>query len=266
MEAMPPPLHAFEDFVAGIANDLGVSADGLEPEARLVDDLGFDSLEVLCCLHVAAALGGQVPSALVTPDLTIRQLYEAYVSAYIDGHQGDVLADPSRVPSGERVYLRPMTAGDTDFALAVASNRSQGLGVLAAGRVPGPHEVVSALWAQVHAQFVVLEAASDAPVGMVRLYSVDAANQHGFVAGAFRQDLRGLGWPMLAFSSLLAFAFEVVGLRKVQAEIEPDEWDMLASGADRFFSVDGVLRGHRAGGGDVHLVTIWGSQWRKWRP
>jgi RimJ/RimL family protein N-acetyltransferase len=71
-----------DGFLEALAGELGLDAEDLKPEARLIEDLQLDSLHILVALDYLTEISGQDEShfeLLETPrDLTARDIYAAY--------------------------------------------------------------------------------------------------------------------------------------------------------------------------------------------
>lgn len=112
------------------------------------------------------------------------------------------------------------------------------------GRVPSPQEFANDLWEGVATQFVAVDVVTEQPVAWLIAYNLSPRDQHLFVAVH--------GWPEhLASLALLdsvfvffRYVFANFSLRKVYAEVREFNVTQFASGAGRFFEIEGRLRSH----------------------
>jgi RimJ/RimL family protein N-acetyltransferase len=112
------------------------------------------------------------------------------------------------------------------------------------GRVPSPQELADSLWDGVATQFVAVDRTSGRPVAWVIAYNLNARDQHAFLAVH--------GWPehlasvtlLDAVFVFLRYLFANFSLRKIYAEVREFNVTQFASGAGRFFEIEGRLQSH----------------------
>jgi acyl carrier protein len=69
----------FDDFAARLAEGLQLEPDGFTPGARLVEDLGLDSFDLVEMLTIVEELGVRFPDEVAVSLDTMSDVYREYV-------------------------------------------------------------------------------------------------------------------------------------------------------------------------------------------
>lgn len=142
------------------------------------------------------------------------------------------------------VYLRPIGPGDYPFLQALET-----IGELAPrwrhrGITLSPEQFAGALWADVLAQFMVVSAGSNTPVGRVVLYHPNFQDRYAyFAAMRFKPSERS---PLMVYgiALFLRYTFMNWEFEKLYMEVPEYNYDQFASGLGRFFEIEGRFKGH----------------------
>jgi len=70
----------FADFAEHVGDGLGLEADVLAPDARLVEDLGLDSFDLVELLTLVEELGVRFPDDVAVGIDTVGELHQEYVA------------------------------------------------------------------------------------------------------------------------------------------------------------------------------------------
>ncbi|HEU0192589.1 MAG TPA: GNAT family protein [Gaiellales bacterium] len=159
----------------------------------------------------------------------------------------DPLSPPSEPPSDGTVVLRLRRAGDV-AAIAEASHDPETLRWLEdEPTAPGPAESVAraaAHWRSGRrAPFVIADAATDAPLGLVNVQVADDPEIASLAVSVFPQA-RGRGVAPRALRLAAAWALGGPGLQRVVAEAAVDNTASIRAIEKAGFHREGVLRSH----------------------
>jgi len=70
----------FGDFAQHVSDGLGIELGAIVPEARLVEDLGLDSFDLVELLTLVEELGVRFPDDVAVGIDTVGELHDEYVS------------------------------------------------------------------------------------------------------------------------------------------------------------------------------------------
>lgn len=144
--------------------------------------------------------------------------------------------------TGRRTMLRPVTSDDLPFLYWLATHEDVGFRWRYGGSIPPPDRFSAQLWDDVLTQFVVVRRADDAPAGVVAAYAADMRNTVCYLGVAFRPE----AWRSLIVpESVHLFTrhlFATWPFRKLYGEVPEFNFASMHGGANRYFSVEGVLR------------------------
>jgi RimJ/RimL family protein N-acetyltransferase/acyl carrier protein len=256
----------YDDFVARVLAALGRSGPHrVDPQLRLVDDLGFDSLELyelqvileeLCRHELPLELLGQVDS--------FGAAYEWYeVKA---GQEAEVVPPlPAEPAPGEvlmatrRVRLRPVVPPDYEWLYELTTSQEHLVRWRDRGHTYRIEEWIDRLWSGVAAQFVAESVETGRPIGLVTIYHHDARNRHARIAAIFDERTSAPGWRLEGVGLAVHYAFETFDLLKLYAEAVDFNYSAFASGAGRFFVEEGLLTDYEYAHGrhwSVHVLGL----------
>ena len=74
----PPASLTFEAFASRIGDALDIDVDLLSPDARLVEDVGLDSFDLVEMLTTVEELGVRLPDEVAAGIETMGDLYREY--------------------------------------------------------------------------------------------------------------------------------------------------------------------------------------------
>jgi RimJ/RimL family protein N-acetyltransferase len=161
---------------------------------------------------------------------------------------------------GKRVALRPVEPADYDFILQLSTSPSITYRWRTRGTTPSPPDFQVMLWRGVLCQFLIVRSSDGEPLGLISAYNADFRNQTAYLAILMRDHRGGSIWTLDGIALFLNYLFANFDLRKVYAETsELSSWT-FASGAGRYFEVEGTLREHEYYGGrywDTYVLAFW---------
>jgi RimJ/RimL family protein N-acetyltransferase len=124
---------------------------------------------------------------------------------------------------GRRVHLRPIEVEDLPFLRDLMNHPAVAGLVVGWGFPVSLHDQERWLAASVQdpttRRLIVVDSASDAPVGLTGLWDIDWHNQGALSATKLHPDQIGAGMGTDAIMTTLAWAFHVVGLRRLHSAI-----------------------------------------------
>lgn len=138
------------------------------------------------------------------------------------------------------------------------------------GATPTPEWWSRTALSGVLAQFFVVSAKRDAPIGLVLVH--DPAFQDGFASvSALRFDSaeRPGGSPtmLLGVALLIRYAFACWNFRKLYMDVAEYNYGQFASGVGKYFVMEGRRRAHYFAGGrywDEIQLAIYREEWPRW--
>jgi len=162
---------------------------------------------------------------------------------------------PTEPPRFGSVVLRRFTDADAAMAVELATDPY----VPATGSLPAGADQDQALaWVRRqigrHAEgvgfsFCVADAATDRPLGQTGLWLRSAADRRARVGYALTPSVRGRGIAVDALRAVLAFAWTIAGLERVEALIEPWNVASILTAERAGFRPEGLLHDHVEIGG-----------------
>lgn len=134
------------------------------------------------------------------------------------------------------------------------------------GRRETPDGFRDSFYADNLAQFMIESRRDRRPVGFVSAY--DANFYHGFayLTVVLLPEFKLRIWPLEGIALFLNYLFVKFNLRNVYGRSAQEHFDQFGSGADRFFEVEGRLKGHFIINGepqDLVLITVSKERWLK---
>ncbi|OLF12561.1 hypothetical protein BU204_28895 [Actinophytocola xanthii] len=273
-----PPAPGRQDHRRELAELLGLTVAELPDEARFVDDLALDSLDMMSLaawldergvrVDPAHATLGSVGEVLALLDNTAALGLTGLSVEMSDGRSE--LPGPPAPPADPLVpvletrtfRLVPLEPKDVPFLYALAVHPRNCFRWRYHGVPPSPERFTDELWAHVLTQYVVRRVDDNQPVGHVVAYGANQNVSHAFLGAVFQGRYPGTG---LAAETVALFArhlFRVFPLRKLYLEIPDFNWGQLSSGEGTYFETEGVLREHVYYAGrywDQRVCAIYGD-------
>ncbi len=165
---------------------------------------------------------------------------------------------------GQHVQLRPVTP--SDYALLQTLELSPDLNPRwrFRGSTPSPEQWSQTLWRGVLAQYLVMRPGQSLPVGLVLAYNPAFQDQYAYLAAARFGATQRSPVMMLGLGLFVNYVFTCWPFRKLYMESPEYSFAEFASGAGRFFEVEGRLREHSFFGGrywDQLTLAIYRERW-----
>lgn len=166
--------------------------------------------------------------------------------------------------TGRRTRLRPVFPADYEYLYALSTSERTAHRWRYRGMTPNPEGFTQTLWGGVLAQFLIERRSTGERVGHVTSY--DANERNGFCHIAMLTDpaVQGSGWILEAASLFVNYLFTNWNFRKLYGEVPEYNYDEFASGAGRWFRVEGRLGEHEFYGGrywDLLLLALYRADW-----
>ncbi|CAO5244475.1 GNAT family N-acetyltransferase [Frankia sp. AgKG'84/4] len=258
-----------DELIIAIADRFRLTVEDLFDDVRFVEDLGFDSLQMLDLYAIAADLGASHLEGIRFDSL--GDLRTLCWPGRNHGH--DKSSDPGKCrPSGvgelgdltsavrgsvpltpplstEAFELALPGSPDLPFLYALATSTETGYRWRYHGRIPPMDKFEADLWQNVLAQFVVRRRADGEPVGQVVCYSPDINNGHASLGAVFTPRVSGSGQALQVVRRFLDYLFANWRFHKIYLEMPEHNYDTIRSGDGKVFEVEGRLKRHLYHGG-----------------
>lgn len=268
----PPHTAERETHRADLAALLERDLAALPDDARLIDDLGLDSLAMMTVLTWLDTRGVVIgnPAALTSVGDVLAMLDRPGVSVRMaDGSPGPagLPALPRPAPTADPLVpvletaafrLRPVQQSDLTALYTLAIHPQTAFRWRYRSAQPTMDTFARELWTGVLVQYVVRPARGDDAAGLVVAYS--PAEGHAYLGAVFDPAHTGSGLAAQAVMAFARYLFHSFPLRKLYLEIPEFNMPQLRSGAGRLFQVEGVLREHCYHAGrwwDQHIAAIY---------
>ncbi|MDT3444898.1 GNAT family N-acetyltransferase [Pseudofrankia sp. BMG5.37] len=263
-------LDADSDQVrAAIADRFGLAGEELSDDVRFVEDLGFDSLQMLALHNIAADLGAEEVGDGQFE--TLGELRALCQPAHGYGRDGPgkpnpngaggpgVWGDVTSATHGRAPLTSPLSTAafelsqpgrpDLPFLYALATSSETGYRWRYHGRIPPMEKFEADLWQNVLAQFVVRRRADGEPVGQIVCYAPDLNNGHASLGAVFTPRVSGSGQALQVVRLFLDYIFANWRFHKIYLEIPEHNYDAIRSGDGKAFEIEVRLKRHLFHGG-----------------
>jgi RimJ/RimL family protein N-acetyltransferase len=160
--------------------------------------------------------------------------------------------DAVPVLTGRHVRLRAVQQSDYPFLVELQSAPENLIRWRYRGATLSPEQIIQSLWQGVLAQFLVVRADTDQPVGLVVCYNPEFRHSYAYLAMIVTPECERSGWIFEANALFLTYLFEAFGFRKIYLEVIEFNYHKLASGDGTLFHVEGCLKDH-----EYHLGHRW---------
>lgn len=166
---------------------------------------------------------------------------------------------------GRHVYLRAITPEDYPWLQSAELSSELSMRWRFRGATPSPESWAQTIWGGALAQFLVVERKTDVPAGIVAVYRPNFQNGHAALAAA---RFGGGESPVmiLGIGLFLRYVFACWNFRKLYLELPEYNYAQFASGLNRIFEIEGVLRDHNYFDGqlwDELVLAIYRDAWAK---
>jgi RimJ/RimL family protein N-acetyltransferase/aryl carrier-like protein len=243
-----------------LAELLDVDAAELTDNARLVDDLSFDSLTMLTLLTWLADHGVRLGAEHRKP----ARVAELWSLLETDGFPLSVRTTdgpdlgPTHVPrlpqpaadplvpvlESGTFRLAPLQPSDVPHLYTLAVRPENCFRWRYRGAPPSPERFTDELWNHVLVQYAVRRGSDGRLAGHVVAYGADQHTSHVSVGAVFDPEHTGSGFAAEIVEVFSRHLFQVFPLRKIYLEIPGYNWPQMRGGEGRYFRVEGVLPEH----------------------
>jgi RimJ/RimL family protein N-acetyltransferase len=170
---------------------------------------------------------------------------------------------------GRHVRLRNIELADVEFLYRLHTVPEVGYRLRLRGATPKPEAFVESFWEGVLVQFMIEARQTREPIGVISAYSTNMRDGWTYMAQASQPRFIGSGWSIEALALFVDYLFALWNFRKLYSEAVAYNFDQFASGAGRYFELEGCLRNHQYYAGrfwDMHILSITRQSWEQLRP
>ncbi len=279
------PMVSFLDeasFIQLFVKEMEIPASlRVDLDSRLVEDLDFDSLQMMLTVELLAELLGEPELFGEELDLlealdTVRGVYSYYLTrssmppaedevGEIGGSVGPV---PRRGLRGALVELKPPLGQHYGKLYEIATATEVAWRWRYGGAIPSYDEFIRTFEAGVLTQLVATRLGHDEPVGLVAVYNANPMNKHAYLAAVVEPCLVGSGAGAEAVALFCGYVFDVWDFEKLYLELPEYNLKQFASGLDRYLKLEGRLGGHSWYGGrrwDQLILAIYRDDFVCWQ-
>lgn len=171
---------------------------------------------------------------------------------------------------GPRVVLRPLTLGDAPDLLAVFGDpevcrywSTTALRDLAEAEEL-VRDVESLFRARELFEWGIAERSGEGVIGTATLFHVTTANRRAEIGFAVGRAHQGRGLASEAVAILIAFAFDSLGLHRLEADVDPRNGPSLRLLERQGFRREGFLRERHFVGGEIQDTVLLGLLRPEW--
>jgi [ribosomal protein S5]-alanine N-acetyltransferase len=115
-------------------------------------------------------------------------------------------------------------------------------------------------------QWGVVEPSTGRVIGTGTIGGLSAEHGHAFVGYALARHAWGRGYATEVLSALIAFAFGTLGLRRLEADVDPRNERSVRLLERAGFVREGLQRGRYVFGGEVQDAALYGLLATEWTP
>lgn len=165
-----------------------------------------------------------------------------------------------------RIQLQPVSVSDYDRLRQIELSENLGALWRCGGSTPSPEAWAHGLSAGVLAQFLVVRANDQVPVGIVACYKADFQHQFAYLAAAKFVRADRTTHLMEATVLFIEYLFSCWAFRKLYLEVNGYNLEQFSSGVGRLLEEEGRLSEHVYFGGrywDQHLLSLWRDRWEE---
>ncbi|MGQ0826605.1 MAG: GNAT family N-acetyltransferase [Actinomycetota bacterium] len=171
---------------------------------------------------------------------------------------------------GRRVRLRPVYPTDYEYLYMLATHEAVNHRWRFRGTLPSPEAFSQLLWQNTLVQFIVEHKESEQRIGHMSAFNANERSGWCHIGVVLDPALSHMGWALESLALFLDHLFSAFNFRKLYGEILQTAFEDVASGAGRWFQVEGRLGAHEYWDGeyrDLVVVALYRDQWeREGRP
>jgi acyl carrier protein len=247
----------FDELLVLIGDELGCDVIGRGADARLVDDLGWDSLAYFELIGLFERHGIDLPDELVPALRTLGDVHHYLVAL------GSGVDEGTRVGADVSLTLEVPTQADFEYLFHLHTVGEHLVRYRLRAATPSPDAFHRLLWEGVVAQFLV-RADSGAAVGLVSCFGADFRNRHAHIGVLGDPSWQQSGVLIAGAWKFVTYLFTHFDLRKIYAEVLSSNFGNLATGAGRLFCIEGRLSDHEYVEGryeDLFVLALDRQRW-----
>jgi RimJ/RimL family protein N-acetyltransferase/acyl carrier protein len=236
-----------DQFVAAFQKELVVDVDvPVTFDSRLVEDLGFDSLQMLLAAEFLSELIGDCATPddheLIAALETVRSAHNFYLTQKGSPPQGAPDRDSL---TGSLVVLRPPQPAHYAQLYDIATANEIAWRWRYSGAIPTYDEFLRTFSAGVLTQLVVCRRREQQQAsGVVAAYNANLLNRTAYLAATVAPNLVTTGAGVEAVVLFLRYLFRTWDFEKVYMEVPEYNLAQFSSGLNRDFVPEGQLRRH----------------------
>lgn len=248
---LPVTLDAGE-FLKRLVTELELDdPESVTLDSRLVEDLGFDSLQMVETIVVLAEMLGEPLDAYHDGDVldalgTVRDLHNYYLtrSSMPRDDASSRGGDGGASLRGNLVELRPAMGNHYARLYEIAVTDEIAWRWRYGGAIPSYDEFLKGFSHGVLSQLVVTRPSSSEAIGLAVLYGANLQSSTAYLAVVVTPELVGSGVGAEAAILFLRYAFRTWNLVKVYLEFPEFNLPQFRSGLGRYFHLEGRLKAH----------------------
>ena len=265
---VPHQLIGLDEFITAFAQQVyPEDISRLSPDTHLIDDLGFDSLQMLVAMEWIEEL---IPSISVLPDSdilsalsTLRHAHNFYLAeSCAPVSDADLKRDKS---SGLVVSLRPVRPDDLPYVYELVVRDEHAWRWRFQGALPSYDEFVRSFSTSVFTQLVVTSRRDSHPIGIVVAHNASLINRTTYLSALVSPQNAVPGPGAEAVRLFADYLFRTWEFEKVCMEVPEFNIGQFQSGLGDILDVEGCLKKHLYCDGrrwDQYIVTIHRSRFR----
>jgi RimJ/RimL family protein N-acetyltransferase/acyl carrier protein len=263
-------MEAFLDsaeFIRKFCEEMEITSDlDVTLDSRLIEDLGFDSLQMMLAFQVILDSTGSDDSVADSEMLaafdTLRGVHNYYLtrcsmpSGEDDRLHAQSISTPPKL-SNSLISLSPPHGAHFGRLYEIAISNDVAWRWRYGGAMPSYDEFLRTFSNGVLTQLVVASRMQpEVPIGLVVAYNANLANRTAYLAVVMAPEHTGAGLGAMAAVMFLKHVFFTWDFHKIYIEMPEFNFGQFSSGAGREFRLEGRLRGHTfyAGRRWDHLV------------
>lgn len=174
-------------------------------------------------------------------------------------------AIPSPRDSSRRVRLRPIIPNDYEYLYQLSVSPATNYRWRFRGTTPAPEKFAQDLWAGVVAQFMMVGTATGRPIGQVVAYNAQPENGLAYIGVLCDDDALGSGVALEGLGLFITYLFQHWPFRKLYAELPEFSFASVASGLEKVFVEEGLLKDYvfyAERYWDVHIIALSRTSWK----
>lgn len=247
-----------DQFIVFLVAQLELSQD-LEVTlgSALRDDLGLDSLQMIEALEIIdEVLGTYTPDGAdvyeaLSSFVTVGDAHNYVLALLKSNASRATTSGAALVPQlrGHLVELKPPMGQHYSRLYEIATSNEIAWRWRYGGAIPSYDEFLATFSSGVLSQMVITGMNSDRPLGLVVAYNANLQNRTAYFAAVIEPESVGTGLGAEAALVFLKHLFQIHDFTKIYLELPEYNNELIASGAGKYFLLEGRLKEHYFYGG-----------------